>query len=718
MEKKKKENVFRTLARWFVRWFFSPKYEEKWFLNKDKDDEKEEKTVTFKNGVPDDSELIVSPGRQIFNRFMERKFAVFSVIVVLIMFLTVFIAPHFMTKYSDSFTETTQQNLPPNLSMMSVPGELKDNIKMIDSYSSFTVGLSNDGKVYVWGVGSIGATGVNIMNIPEEVKNAKIAYVAAGHDHIIAIGEDGKLYGWGSNRFGQYAPKDANAPEEEVNPELEALLESEGAEAGGEQETADAGEAGSEEKSKMVDSNNIAPIPEAVLNGLDVNEIKKVTCGYQSTAILMKDGTLYLWSNKNAYKKMDDLIRESQKTKFVDIDFTLSAVVALPESRTKLMTGEKTRNQKTKKYIEQYHLVRTSFSGTETQELADFLGDRLINEIRTTSDGICILLDDGSIAFFGNFNRKDTVNVPALAEGEYFVDIEGGTYHFTGLTNLGHVYSFGDDHYGQATAPKVEGAAKVFAGAFQNYAVDANGKLLETWGLKGYLFGTDEAGANILERVVAGGKVTMTVGAIAVIIEILIGVSIGLAAGFAGGWVDIFLMRVAEVFSSIPLYPFMLILSSLLTQVNITPEQRLYMIMVILGFLGWPGFAYITRAQVLVARESEYVTAAQAMGVKPSRIAFKHILPNIVSVILVNMTLSFAASMQTETSLSFLGFGVNYPQPSWGNMLARASNATAALNFWWQWVFTASILILTTVCINTIGDTLRDVMDPKSTNDK
>ena len=298
------------------------------------------------------------------------------------------------------------------------------------------------------------------------------------------------------------------------------------------------------------------------------------------------------------------------------------------------------------------------------------------------------------------------------------MDIEAGSYHYTGLTNLGHVYSFGGDHYRQAEAPKIDGAKKIYAGAFQSYAVDANGKLLNKWGLKGYLFGTDDRGANIAERVVAGGRITMTVGAVAVIIEIIIGVSIGLAAGFAGGWVDIFLMRVAEVFSSIPLYPFMLILSSLLAQVSMTTDQRLYMIMVILGILGWPGFAYITRAQVLVARESEYVTAAQAMGVKPSRIAFKHILPNIVSVILVNMTLSFAASMQTETSLSFLGFGVNYPQPSWGNMLSRASNAVAAINFWWQWVFTSAILIMTTVCINTIGDTLRDVMDPKSTNDK
>ena len=116
---KKKENVFRVLARWFVRWIFGLKYEEKWFGKKEKDAPAE---IKFKNGVPDDSELIVSPGRQIFNRFLERKFAVFSVFVVIAMFLVVFIAPYFMPKYSDSYTETTQQNLPPNLSMMSVPG--------------------------------------------------------------------------------------------------------------------------------------------------------------------------------------------------------------------------------------------------------------------------------------------------------------------------------------------------------------------------------------------------------------------------------------------------------------------------------------------------------------------------------------------------------------------------------------------------------------------
>ena len=656
----KKENIFRTLARWFVRWIFGLKYEEKWFGLK----KEEEKEIQFKDGVPDDSELIVSPGRQVFNRFMERKFAVFSVFVVLVMFCVVFIAPHFMTKYYDAFTETTQKDLPPTMDFMNVPGELAGNVKMIDSYSSFSVGLSNDGKVYVWGIGSIGATGVNVKQIPEEVKNAKIAFVAAGQDHIIAIGEDGKFYGWGSNRFGQY-----------------------------------------EATETVLNNPNLEPVPEVVRNGeLDIAHIKRVTCGYQASAILMDDGTLYIWGNKQAYANMDKFIG---RTNIVDVDFTLSYVVGLDAKQSSVYTGTKGLFSK----------ARTSIATTQTESMSKFLDGRKINELRATTSSICLLLDDGTIALTGDF-QSDVVDVPTLQDGEYFIDIEAGTYHYTGLTNQGHVYSFGGDHYRQAENPTVNGAAKIYAGSFQSYAVDAKGKLLNKWGLKGYLFGTDDRGANIAERVVAGGRITMTVGAIAVIIEILIGVSIGLLAGFLGGWVDIFLMRVAEVFSSIPLYPFMLILSSLLAQVSLTTDQRLYMIMVILGVLGWPGFAYITRAQVLVARESEYVTAAQAMGVKTGRIAFKHILPNIVSVILVNMTLSFAASMQTETSLSFLGFGVNYPQPSWGNMLSRASNAVAAKNFWWQWVFTSAILITTTVCINTIGDTLRDVMDPKSSNDK
>ena len=652
-DNKKPENIFRKLARWFVRFFMGVKYEEKWFFKDQKSDD----------SVPDDSDLIVSPGKQAFQRFTSRKFAVVSVFVVLIMFAIVFIGPLFMEKYSDSYTEVTLKNLPPNRSMMKVPSELKNDIKMIDSYGPFTVGLSNAGKVYVWGCKKIGASDATVA-VPEEVENDKIAMVAADVDHIIAISETGKIYGWGNDRFGQFGRSE-----------------------------------------NSINSPTIEAMPEELYNsGIDVAHVKKLTCGYQASAILMDDGKVYIWGNKQAYSNMDYFL---ERENIIDIDFTLNYIVGIDSKRNSIVTGTKGL----------YAMAKTSIGG-ETEKMFTFLSGRKIVEITAATSSICMLLDDGSIALSGDF-PSDSIDVPVIPEGEQVVDIKAGNYHYTCLTDKGNVYSFGGDHYYQAQVPKnLTGVSAIYAGSFQNYAVDSNGDFMKAWGLKGFLFGTDDVGANIFERVIAGGRITMTVGAVAVIIEVIIGVILGCLAGYYGSWVDILIMRMAEVFSSIPTIPIMMILTSIIAQMSFTTNERLFMIMVILGVLGWPGFASITRAQILVARESEYVTAAQAMGVKERRIAFKHILPNIISVILVSVTLSFAASMQTETSLSFLGFGVNYPQPSWGNMLTRASNATAAKNFWWQWVFTSAILVFTSVCINTIGDTLRDVMDPKSSNDR
>ena len=143
-------------------------------------------------------------------------------------------------------------------------------------------------------------------------------------------------------------------------------------------------------------------------------------------------------------------------------------------------------------------------------------------------------------------------------------------------------------------------------------------------------------------------------------------------------------------------------------------NAKIFLLMCILGVLSWTGLARLVRGQVLVARENEYVTAAKAMGVKESKIAFKHILPNVISIIIVTLTLDFATCMLTESSLSYLGFGVTPPRPTWGNMLNGANNMTVMNNYWWQWLFTALFLAVTTICINIIGDALRDVMDPKS----
>ena len=211
---------------------------------------------------------------------------------------------------------------------------------------------------------------------------------------------------------------------------------------------------------------------------------------------------------------------------------------------------------------------------------------------------------------------------------------------------------------------------------------------------------------------------TMTIGAIAVIISSVIAIIVGCLSGYFGGWVDILLMRITEIFSAIPFLPCAMMLSYVLTSRPISETSRIMIIMVILGLLSWTGLARMIRAQVLAEREKEFVTAAKAMGVKERIIAFRHILPNIISVIIVSMTLDFAGCLLTESSLSYLGFGVQQPRPTWGNMLNGANNSIVIQNYWWQWLFPAIFLAIATISINILGDTLRDVLDPKSSQEK
>ena len=612
-------------------------------------------------------EEIVSPFKQIVRGFLDRKLAVGALCVLICMFLIVFIGPLFMPRYYDSYTETTQQNIAPGLGMMSVPSELADDVRMIDGYGSFTVGLSNAGKVYVWGDTYNPLNGIEMADIPEAVQNSKIVAVAAGIDHIIAVDEAGHVYGWGASTRGQYGYFDPDQERER----------------------------------------DVVSMPEGLANGtetIDAAHIMKITCGYQITAILMDDGRLYLWGNRKAYANMDSFVG---KEDLVDIDFTLNNIVGLTEARNSVFTGKRGL----------YDKYKETLTG-KAVSAREYLKGRKIKQIVATTKNICGELDDGSLFFVGDaIGALDPV--PPLHEGEGFVSIAAGTYHYAGITTEGRVLAWGGNTLTQTSVPKdTKGTTKLYCGSFQTYGVNDGDQLVTKWGNKGYLFGTDKYGADIFQRIIQGGKMTMTIGAVAVIISVIIGIIVGCISGYFGGKVDLILMRVTEIFAAIPFLPFALILSALMAQMDISENSKIFMLMVILGFLTWTGMARMVRAQVLVARENEYVTAAKAMGVRESVIAFKHILPNIVSIIFVSLTLDFATCLLTESSLSYLGFGVTYPRPTWGNMLNGVNNATIIKNFWWQWVFTSIFLAITCICINIVGDALRDVMDPKSDRDK
>ena len=226
----------------------------------------------------------------------------------------------------------------------------------------------------------------------------------------------------------------------------------------------------------------------------------------------------------------------------------------------------------------------------------------------------------------------------------------------------------------------------------------------------GHTLGTDEVGRDLLSRLLFGARISLTVGLFAVIMEVLIGTTLGAIAGYYGGWVDYALMRLTDVFLSIPLLPLLLVLTAIVAASSTKASLSFGVIVLIIGALSWPTVARLVRASFLSLREREFAEAARAVGNNDGRIIFRHLLPNAVAPIVVQATLDVAAVIITESTLSFLGLGIQPPTASWGNMLANAqSNLSIA---WWAAVFPGLCILITVLAINYIGDGLRDALDP------
>lgn len=225
-----------------------------------------------------------------------------------------------------------------------------------------------------------------------------------------------------------------------------------------------------------------------------------------------------------------------------------------------------------------------------------------------------------------------------------------------------------------------------------------------------HILGTDEIGRDLLSRLLYGARISLTVGVFAVVMEILIGTLFGSVAGYYGGWIDYVMMRITDVFLSIPLLPLLLVLTAIVAAKSSKASLGFGVIVLIIGALSWPGVARLVRASFLSLREREYTEAARALGNNDWRIIWRHLLPNAIAPIIVQATLDVANVIILESTLSFLGFGIQPPTASWGNMLANAqSNLEQA---WWAAVFPGLCILITVLAINYIGDGLRDALDP------
>lgn len=229
-----------------------------------------------------------------------------------------------------------------------------------------------------------------------------------------------------------------------------------------------------------------------------------------------------------------------------------------------------------------------------------------------------------------------------------------------------------------------------------------------------HLLGTDDNGRDVFVRLMFGGRISLTIGFIVVILETLIGIVLGGISGYFGGWVDQLIMRIVDIFNCIPTLPILLIASALIDSWNLEAEQRIYILMVIITIFSWSGVARMVRGQILSLREQEFIIATEVMGLPVRRKIFKHLIPNVMPQLIVSMTLGLGSVILYESTLSYLGLGVQLPKAAWGTMIATA-NQTEVLNYHANmWLPAGLMIVIAVLGFNFVGDGLRDAMDPKA----
>ncbi|OPJ55681.1 oligopeptide ABC transporter permease [Clostridium chromiireducens] len=221
-----------------------------------------------------------------------------------------------------------------------------------------------------------------------------------------------------------------------------------------------------------------------------------------------------------------------------------------------------------------------------------------------------------------------------------------------------------------------------------------------------HILGTDELGRDIFTRLLYGGRVSLGVAISATALQLIIGVTLGCISGYYGKWVDNIIMRIVD---TVMCFPFFVIAISIAALIG----PSVWNVILLIGLLQWTGVARIIRAEILSLKQSEFIEAARAIGLSNSEIIIKHLLPNTLSPVIVNATLSVAQGILMEAGLSFLGLGVRQPQPSWGNILSAAQSMRVLQYEWWLWIPAGLLVFLSVLSINFVGDGLRDALDPK-----
>ena len=229
-----------------------------------------------------------------------------------------------------------------------------------------------------------------------------------------------------------------------------------------------------------------------------------------------------------------------------------------------------------------------------------------------------------------------------------------------------------------------------------------------------HILGTDGDGFDVLARIMYGGRVSLMVGFVVVFLETFLGIIMGGLAGYYGKWVDNLIMRLVDIFYCLPSMPIMIILGAMMDALRMNTYIRLIIMMAALGLMGWAGVARLVRGQILSLREQEFMVATEATGIKVKSRIFRHLVPNVMPQLIVTATMGMGSVIITESTLSFLGLGVKHPLATWGTIINSVSSASAMAHYAFIWIPVGLLICLTVIAFNFVGDGLRDAYDPKS----
>lgn len=642
---------------------------------------------------------VLSPGRQVFKRFIRNRLAVFGSAVLIFMFVFSFLGPLFYAHgQTEIFYKYNNQNVNYALAKENsayngyvVNDSVELDSKVVTAMNSNIKSMIEEGKDYLLVEGETGNFEINRLG--DEI------YTLSGRemDEVCAVGTSTVTIGTYDS-----VGKKLKFSGEEIEGLEDAAKACKGKSGefkfGGETYSYKKGSGKSYTITKTSDGINYAEGSlgeefEAAMLAAIESEAKAFSFEGVNYTILNKDETHHVYTSGDPSMAMVytrftlDTFETGLK---VSDEFRVNALLAAYDSGKFSYEGQKYTIKSNDDVLEIFDAQGNEFAEFSTISIRRYSGeDSMDYDLKKTLNTVIEEMQEKDLK-----TAELTYRLP--------MQDENGVYTYDEQGNL--QYEDGD-----LTISQRDTGSYVINCQQTIYVID---KFAAPSGT--HVLGTDGDGFDVLARIMYGGRISLMVGFVVVFLEILLGVIMGGLAGYYGGWVDNLIMRLVDIFYCLPSMPIMIILGAMMDALRMNTYVRLMIMMAALGIMGWAGVARMVRGQILSLREQEFMVATEATGIRVKDRIFRHLVPNVMPQLIVIASLGIGGTIITESTLSFLGLGVKHPLATWGTIINSVSSASAMAHYPFIWIPVGLLICMTVIAFNFVGDGLRDAYDPKA----